>query len=570
MRAITVIFLIFSGLAWPALTKDSHVYRKFRFGTEDEQVSVVRSLTGERYFSNGTADEQRIAADIYRKALSSGRQKLILTATNSLVYQREKRFNDDILKSLKHNFETFRDDSSFMTQMIGSCSSLQVTAASSFVLSIYKKINNNVIRQSILEEIGGLAPEGDKRVGDFLYNTYQAITTRSDKDQYEMKISALASLGEIKDPRTYKIAIQQLKKSGEKGMEGAAASALGHLGDRRAIPFLLNHLKTPRHFTVKRKVIGALIALKAPQVYPLVMRYMRSNTDPMRIYAVNTISQVNRPLQEDLIEMLRYKAENDSAFRVKKGARRALLELYKKYAVKKRPDDLATNDQEMAMRKKILTIFDNDAFKPIYGELEKMADETIPASERGLIFRAVVSSDSFSDRRLKREVTSFIRSEYSDDTWETLLKKAAKNRDQMLFTMLFRAYRGHYGFDALKNKLAVLLTHQNMLYRVYALREMDRLKLDDIGDTLIGVIGSQEFLKFRKPKSRLTSRRDGKHTYSSLESDEFVKAVFIYLRKYGYTLTAPQKKALAALPAKLRDDDYSTMAEKVVKEVNRR
>ncbi len=351
---IFVVALFLGGAAAGfSLDEESYRYKKYKYGTTDERVQVLRSISADKSLTRGAAKEKKLAMEMYRAALKSRDQKLILAATDGLVFQNQQLLNAEITATLRRFIHRDKDHVKLIIRLTGNCGSLKIREVKDDLLSLYRRTSDKTIQKSVLEEIGKIAPPGDPAVYRFLLKVYNDIPYSAKRMDMEMKISALFSMGHLGHPAAYQCAKEALTDASIKSLKTAAVYTLGKSKNPKAVEILLTESEKPNHFTVKRNILQALTELKAKETRDKLMEAMRDNLAEMRIYGVRLSAKLDERLDLEILNMLEYKADNDTSFRVKKSAAETLLEIYEDLVKKSRALREAAAAEDKAPQKKI-------------------------------------------------------------------------------------------------------------------------------------------------------------------------------------------------------------------------
>lgn len=144
--------------------------------------------------------------------------------------------------------------------------------------------------------------------------------------RFYVRARAAEFLGMSRNSRALEPLVQLLKDE-EPIVRGAAASALGKLGDRRAIPPLIEALREGAGEPYMRHVIEALRDLDGPMVLDALIEALGYEQPTVRSGAAEALARLgDRRAIPPLVEMLRGQGPRDSAARALAAFGRAAVE----------------------------------------------------------------------------------------------------------------------------------------------------------------------------------------------------------------------------------------------------
>ena len=151
---------------------------------------------------------------------------------------------------------------------------------------------------------GWLAP----RIADILVRHGEAVVEPMiaflrEQSRHPARAWAANILGEIKPPRAFAVLVATLKDVDDE-VRAKSATALGKIGDRRAVTYLLDHLLTDPAPFVRARIAGALGQFDDPEV---VARLVRALGDPawwVRMRSVEALEQIGGKAEAPLLVAL--------------------------------------------------------------------------------------------------------------------------------------------------------------------------------------------------------------------------------------------------------------------------
>lgn len=151
---------------------------------------------------------------------------------------------------------------------------------------------------------------------------WAGILADAEADTLE-RIEAAKKLGEAKDPKVLK-ALTRALKDDKKAVRWSAVEALWNMGDRKAVPFLIDYLdKGETYVWGKILTMNALGSLGDPRAVDSLLRKLKSENPFLRRSAALALMQIRgKKAIQGIIGLL-----NNKEGWLKRLARRLLLEL---------------------------------------------------------------------------------------------------------------------------------------------------------------------------------------------------------------------------------------------------
>jgi len=273
------------------------------FGTPAQKLDVLKQIR--------RTDNKAVLA-ILIKALSEEIDEKVRKEIIQILYEKkEPRALNPLLKNLKT-----ATNPQLIATTLAAIGQLKDKRAVNSITNFLNHENTEVI-QAAIRALGKIeAPSVGPRLLTMLTNS------KTDK---ELVYPLLNTLGGIR----YKPAFAAIRKiainsTRPQFMRAFAITALGRLGDMRALDDLLNLLKQEKFVRLRIRVIGALGAMKSPRAIEVLRIAMRDRDSSVRSAAVKAAGKLK---SKKLVPVLMYKLKYDTAPEVMVSAAEALYEL---------------------------------------------------------------------------------------------------------------------------------------------------------------------------------------------------------------------------------------------------
>lgn len=132
------------------------------------------------------------------------------------------------------------------------------------------------------------------------------ITQKDQKEvgvQYsDLIVKAIDAIGEIGDPESFPIAIQALKDEEDGTVRCAGALALGKLGNKDAVPALIETLTNDKYWYCRRDAAKALIQLKDIRAANVLSNKLSDMYDEVKEFAAKGLIALGKPANKMIFQ----------------------------------------------------------------------------------------------------------------------------------------------------------------------------------------------------------------------------------------------------------------------------
>lgn len=273
----------------PRNTTHSYWEETMEFGTPDQKLDVLKQMRQSKH---------SFVADILVKALAGESDEKVRKEIIQILYEKkDPRALDPLLASLK--MSTSPD---VLASTLAALGQLGDKRAISHITNFLTHENREVV-QSAVRTLGKI---GDEAVAAILL----AMLTDPKTDS-EVTYDLVNALGELKYkpafPELRKIAVNTAKPN---YLRAFAVTALGRIGDTRALDVFLTMLKTEKNSIIRARVIAALGEMKTEQSVQYLKVALGDADKTIRYQAVQAAGKSgSRALVPALLYRLKYDEE---------------------------------------------------------------------------------------------------------------------------------------------------------------------------------------------------------------------------------------------------------------------